>query len=47
MDSDPLCMPDGVATSELLLVDEQGGLQNVFVYVRKEWTVSTSPPPSR
>jgi plastocyanin len=44
MDSDPLCTPDGVATSELLLVDEQGGLQNVFVYVKEGVDGEYEPP---
>jgi hypothetical protein len=45
MDSDPLCMPDGAATSEVLLVDAAGGLQNVFVYV-KDGVKGTYAPPS-
>lgn len=35
MDSDPLCVPEPGATSELLLVGPEGGLQNVFVYVKE------------
>jgi len=34
MDSDPLCVPEPGATSELLLVGAGAGLQNVFVYVK-------------
>jgi hypothetical protein len=44
MDSDPLCMPEGAATSELLLVDDQGGLQNVFVYVKEGVRGAYAPP---
>ena len=34
MDSDPLCMPEGPDTSEVLLVGPGNGLQNAFVYVK-------------
>jgi hypothetical protein len=34
MDSDPLCVPDPGATSELLVVGSGGGLRNAFVYVK-------------
>jgi plastocyanin len=34
MDSDPLCMPEGPQTSEVLLVGPGNGLQNAFVYVK-------------
>jgi len=34
MDSDPLCMPEGPSTSEVLLVGPGNGLQNAFVYVK-------------
>src|SRR4029453_17445682 len=34
MDSDPLCMPEGPNTSEVLLVGPGNGLQNAFVYVK-------------
>jgi plastocyanin len=34
MDSDPLCMPEGPQTSEVLLVGPDNGLQNAFVYVK-------------
>src|SRR5262245_13366918 len=34
MDSDPLCMPEGPTTSEVLLVGPGNGLQNTFVYVK-------------
>jgi hypothetical protein len=34
MDSDPLCVPEGPATSEVLLVGPGNGLQNAFVYVK-------------
>ena len=34
MESDPLCKPDGEATTERLLVGPNQGLQNVFVYVK-------------
>jgi plastocyanin len=43
MDSDPLCMPDG-ATSELLLVGDSGGVQNVFVYVKEGMQGQYDPP---
>jgi plastocyanin len=45
MDSDPLCMPDG-ATSELLLVGPDSGLQNVFVYVKDGLGSGTYAPPT-
>jgi plastocyanin len=35
MDSDPRCMPEPGATSELVLVGAGNGLQNVFVYVKE------------
>ena len=44
MDSDPLCMPDGAATSELLLVGADGGLQNVFIYVKEGVEGQYDPP---
>jgi plastocyanin len=34
MSSDPLCMPEGPTTSEVVLVGPGNGLQNVFVYVK-------------
>jgi hypothetical protein len=34
MDSDPLCMPEGPQTSEVLIVGPGSGLQNAFVYVK-------------
>jgi hypothetical protein len=34
MDSDARCTPEGGATSELLVVGPDNGLQNVFVYVK-------------
>ena len=34
MDSDPLCVPEPGATSELLVVGPNSGLKNVFVYVK-------------
>ena len=34
MDSDPLCMPEGPQTSEVLVVGPGNGLQNAFVYVK-------------
>lgn len=34
MDSDPLCMPEGPTTSEVLIVGPGNGLQNAFVYVK-------------
>jgi plastocyanin len=34
MDSDPLCMPEGPQTSEVLVVGPANGLQNAFVYVK-------------
>jgi plastocyanin len=34
MDSDPLCMPEGPQTSEVLMVGPGNGLQNAFVYVK-------------
>jgi hypothetical protein len=43
MDSDPLCEPDG-ATSELLLVAADGGLQNVFVHVTRGTSGTYLPP---
>ncbi len=35
MTSDPLCMPEGGSTSEVILVGPANGLQNVFVYVKE------------
>ena len=35
MSSDPLCMPEGPTTSEVVLVGPGNGLQNVFVYVKE------------
>jgi hypothetical protein len=43
MDSDPLCKADG-ATSDALLVGADGGVGNVFVYL-KEGVSGTYPPP--
>jgi hypothetical protein len=34
MDSDPLCMPEGPNTSEVILVGPGNGLQNVFLHVK-------------
>jgi plastocyanin len=34
MDSDPLCMPEGPTTSEVLMVGPGNSLQNAFVYVK-------------
>src|SRR5262245_58676177 len=34
MDSDPLCMPEGPQTSEVLIVGPGNGLQNAFVYIK-------------
>src|SRR5678815_4446679 len=34
MGSDPLCMPEGPSTSEVVVVGPGNGLQNVFVYVK-------------
>ena len=34
MGSDPLCMPEGTSTSEVVVVGPGNGLQNVFVYVK-------------
>jgi plastocyanin len=34
MDSDPLCMPEGPQTSEVLVVGPDNGIQNAFVYVK-------------
>jgi plastocyanin len=34
MDSDPLCMPEGPNTSEVLIVGPGNGLENAFVYVK-------------
>jgi plastocyanin len=44
MDSDPLCMPDGAPTSELLVVGADGGVRNVFVYVKDGVHGSYAPP---
>jgi plastocyanin len=48
MDSDPRCVPEPGATSELLLVGPDNGLQNVFVYVKdglgaRRYPVPTTP----
>jgi plastocyanin len=48
MDSDPKCVPDPGATSELLLVGAGGGVQNAFVYVKdglgaRTYAVPTTP----
>lgn len=47
-DSDPLCKPEPGATSEVLLVGPDNGLQNVFVYVKdglgaRTYAVPTTP----
>jgi plastocyanin len=47
-DSDPLCKPEPGATSEVLLVGPENGLQNVFVYVKdglgaRTYAVPTTP----
>jgi hypothetical protein len=44
MDSDPKCVSNG-ATSETLLVGPDGGLQNVFVYVKDGLGNQTFPAP--
>ena len=48
MDSDPKCIPEPGATSELLVVGPGNGLQNVFVYVKdglgaRRYAVPTTP----
>jgi plastocyanin len=48
MDSDPRCVPEPGATSEVLVVGPGGGLKNVFVYVKdglgsRTYAVPTSP----
>lgn len=48
MDSDPLCVPEPGATSELLVVGPGNGIKNVFVYVRdglgaRRYAVPTAP----
>jgi plastocyanin len=45
MDSDPLCMPEGPSTSEVLLVGPGNGLQNAFVYVKDGLGDRTFPAP--
>jgi hypothetical protein len=46
MTSDPLCVPDAKgATSETLMVAKDGGIQNVFVYVKDGLGGRTFPPP--
>ena len=46
MTSDPLCVPDAKgATSETLIVAKDGGIQNVFVYVKDGLGGKTFPPP--
>jgi plastocyanin len=45
MDSDPLCMPEGPTTSEVLLVGPGNGLQNAFVYVKDGLGDRTFPAP--
>jgi plastocyanin len=44
MTSDPLCMSEG-ASSEILLVGPENGLQNVFVYVKDGLGDRTFPAP--
>lgn len=44
MDSDPLCDPKGATTSEVFLVSDSGGLQNVFVHVTEGVPGSYAPP---
>ncbi len=46
MDSDPKCVPDPGATSELLLVGASGGVQNAFVYVKDGLGARTYPVPT-
>jgi plastocyanin len=46
MDSDPLCMPEGPQTSEVLLVGPGNGLQNAFVYVKDGLGDRQFPAPS-
>lgn len=47
MSSDPGCMPAGEnATSEALLVGPEGGLQNVFVYVKSGLPDARFPVPT-
>ena len=46
MDSDPLCMPEGTALSELLVVGPDNGIQNVFVYVKEGLPDGTYAPPA-
>lgn len=45
-DSDPLCKPEPGATSEVLLVGADNGLQNVFVYVKDGLGSRTYPVPT-
>lgn len=45
MSSDPLCMPEGPTLSEVVLVGKDGGLQNVFVYVKDGLGDRTFPAP--
>lgn len=46
MDSDPLCMPEGPSTSEVLVVGPGNGLQNAFVYVKDGLGDRTFPAPA-
>jgi plastocyanin len=45
-DSDPLCKPEPGATSEVLLVGPENGLQNVFVYVKDGLGARSYPVPT-
>ena len=46
MESDPKCVAEPGATSELLLVGPSGGVQNVFVYVKDGLGARTYPVPT-
>jgi hypothetical protein len=46
MGSDPLCMPEGPSTSEVVVVGPGNGLQNVFVYVKDGLGDRKFPAPS-
>ena len=46
MDSDPKCVSDPSATSELLVVSAAGGVQNVFVYLKEGLGARTYAVPS-
>jgi len=46
MGSDPLCMPEGPSTSEVVVVGPGNGLQNVFVYVKDGLGDRKFPTPS-